>query len=364
MAANRSHVSLASRERGNRARFGAWPIAFPCTRDERRSRRRLASIGLAALLSLAAPRIAHAAGNEPEAPAPADLPPHVARATEHFQKGAALFEERKFALALQEFRASYATVASPNSRLYIARCLAALGDVRDAYVEFDLVIDEAEARIPAEPRYVPTRDTAVLERDELAPSLGLVTVHVKGIGAEAKLTIGDIEVPFARWGKPFPVVPHKSVTVLLRPPSGLPLQQVVTIGAGEKQSVTFDTSPPPDAADAGSSDRRWLRPFAFAAAGIGVAGLATFAVAGAMTNATYGDLRDTCGGPCPVDRTEDIEAGRTQQTVANVGLAMGLVGAAAGATLFILSETGGPSSSPRATGLAIGFGFASIRGRF
>ena len=60
-----------------------------------------------------------------------------------------------------------------------------------------------------------------------------------------------------------------------------------------------------------------LRPFAFVAAGVGVAGLATFAVAGIMSNSTYSNLETTCKGPCPPELAGDVSKGKTQQTIAN-----------------------------------------------
>ena len=79
------------------------------------------------------------------------------------------------------------------------------------------------------------------------------------------------------------------------------------------------------------------RSTSISAGGVGAAGLITFGIFGGMTLSTYGDLDDTCpDGNCPVGSQEDIDAGQTYQTVANVGLVIGLVGAAASATLFLL----------------------------
>src|SRR4029079_7492617 len=80
-----------------------------------------------------------------------------------------------------------------------------------------------------------------------------------------------------------------------------------------------------------------LRPLAFMAAGIGVVGLATFAIAGSMARSTENDLESSCPNDhCPGDLTSKADEGRTQQTVANIGLAGGLLGAATSITLFVL----------------------------
>ena len=49
-----------------------------------------------------------------------------------------------------------------------------------------------------------------------------------------------------------------------------------------------------------------------------------------MARSTYNDSNSAChGGPCPSDKDGEISSGKTQQTVANVALAVGVVGAAA-----------------------------------
>ena len=111
-----------------------------------------------------------------------------------------------------------------------------------------------------------------------------------------------------------------------------------------------------------------MRPLAFAAGGIAVAGLATFIVAGAMANGTHSDLEKACGnGPCPPGHEGDISSGRTQQTLANVGLGVFAVAAAAGVTLFVL---GTPKKStatlpaPPSARLTAGPSFVTLQGAF
>ena len=100
---------------------------------------------------------------------------------------------------------------------------------------------------------------------------------------------------------------------------------------------------PPSESHAG---RVPLRSVAYVAAGVGAAGIATFAVFGALAHSTYDDLQNACGaGPCPASRADEISSGRTRQTIANVGLAVGLVGVGAGATLFVLSLKTGTASA-------------------
>jgi hypothetical protein len=322
-----------------------------------------------------------ALAQKPDAGQPS--PQDVKKATTHFEKGNKLYEQKKYALALQEFKISYATVASPNSHLYIARCMALLGDTREAYLEFDKVVAEADerAKAPGGEKYAPTRDTAKTERDELLGKLALVTVDVKNADPAGRVTVGSVEIPASDWGKPVPVAPGET-EVVYEPPAGAggaPLKQSVALTAGDKKTVTLEAAaptapatPPPAAveqtADSGSGGNPKLRPWAYVAGGVGAAGLVMFTVAGIMANSTFSDLEDSCGGPCPPDRQDDIDAGRTQQTLANVGLVVGVVGIGAGVTLFLLSRGGGASADAK-TGQAriapvVAPGYAGVRGAF
>lgn len=322
---------------------------------------------------------------QPAPAAPSEA--QVKEATTHFKKGSDLFGIKKYSQALEEFRKSYAAVQSPNSHLYVARSLAALGKHREAYLEFDLVIAEADARAKTEEKYAPTRDTAKLERDELNSKLAFVTVNVTGPAEGARLTVAGVDVPQDRWGKPIPVTPG-SVDVMLDMANKTPVTRMLTLKAGAKEDVTLETKVAIASSGGGGTDGAGgtdggggtdgsggaptksspLRPVAFVAAGLGVAGFALFGVMGSMSNSTYGDLKTLCGGEqaCPTDKvgqaSDLVDKGHMQQTLANVGLIVGAVGVAAAVPLFIISFKK-PKPAPT-TGLFIGPGQAIYRGTF
>jgi hypothetical protein len=105
---------------------------------------------------------------------------------------------------------------------------------------------------------------------------------------------------------------------------------------------------------------------AYVAGGVGAAGLITFAIFGAMEKSAYSSLQSACpNNVCPPSKSGDISSGKTDQVVANVALGVGLVGVAAGATLFVMSLGG--SSSPSAsqaasTSLVVSPTFIGLRG--
>src|SRR5262249_38852039 len=157
-----------------------------------------------------------------------------------------------------------------------------------------------------------------------------VTVQVKGNDPSAKVKVNNVDVPSSDWGKPIPVAPGPT-DVVLEGGTGPGAKQSLSLAAGDKKDVSLDASPPPPKAPPGeppASDKPTpetpsrggnpkLRPYAYVAGGVGVAGLALFTVAGLMANSTFADLQDSCKGPCPQDRADDVSSGKTQQTLAN-----------------------------------------------
>ena len=71
----------------------------------------------------------------------------AAEAQLRFSRGRQRFVAHDFAPALEEFRASRSLVNSPNTQLYIARCLRGLGRNAEALGEFQRAAAEAADRI-------------------------------------------------------------------------------------------------------------------------------------------------------------------------------------------------------------------------
>src|SRR6185503_7446628 len=82
------------------------------------------------------------------------------------------------------------------------------------------------------------------------------------------------------------------------------------------------------------------RTLGIVAGGVGIAGFATFAVFGLLNNGKYDDLKNGCpNGVCPRSLSEEAEAGRTYQTIANVGLGVGIVGVVSSVLLFVTAPS-------------------------
>ncbi len=270
------------------------------------------------------------------------------QAQSRFIKGRQLYNQKKYEAALTELNASLDLVASPNTRLYIGRCLRDMGRTVEAYVELGRAAVEAKELVHADARYEQAATAANDERTQLQPKLGFVEVTVTHPAESTTLRVAGDEVRRGGWAEPVPVLPGE-VRVSVETPGQAPLSETVAVRAGEHKQVALDagaegasSSPEAPAAstvavDSDGGSRAVMRPLAYAAGGIALAGLATFVVAGAIANGTYSDLEKACGnGPCPPGHDGDVSSGKTQQTLANVGLGVFAVAAAASVTLFVL----------------------------
>jgi hypothetical protein len=312
-------------------------------------------------IALAAFLVAAAAA---AAPAFADgaLPPEATplqreQAQSRFVRGKDLMTKGSFDDALSEFRASHDIVASPNTRLEIARCLLAMGKLVAAYAELGRTAVEAKELKSEDNRYQRTYEAATAERADLQPKLGFVTLTIENPSDATRVTVGSEEVRRAAWTEPAPVMAGTTEIAVITP-GRADVTRSVTLAAGASTALAIDaqsgaasaaTAPPvTGAADAPPARARpsSLRIGAYVAGGVGIVGLATFAISGALAHSAYEDLSAACGaGPCPASKADEISSGRTRQTIANVGLAVGAIGVAAGATLFVLSlrkDTSGP----------------------
>src|ERR1700722_7957423 len=244
------------------------------------------------------------------------------QAQSRFVRGPDLMGKKQYDAALVEFRASHDIVASPNTRLEIARCLRTAGRLVAAYAELGRTSIEPKELLGQDNRYQRAYDASTAKRKEIEPQLGFVTLTVQNATDDTKVAVDGEEIKRAAWNEPIPVTPANSEVVVTTPGHG-PVKTTVTVAAGQKQALTLDAlsgdggaaaaSPPADAAPAESpSSGPSLRTWSYVAGGVGVAGLATFGIFGVLAKGTYDDLNNTChGGPCPPDKSGEISSGKT-----------------------------------------------------
>lgn len=138
----------------------------------------------------------------------------------HFDQGSKAFADGRFADALKEFQTSMTLEPSPNTRIKIARCYKALGQIGSAYVQFHRTAHEAQDRINAtgEARYAPTRDAAEAEAQALDASVPRLSLELPSpLPADLRLILDGTEVPRESFARPIPIDPGDHILRISAP---------------------------------------------------------------------------------------------------------------------------------------------------
>jgi hypothetical protein len=288
---------------------------------------------------------------------------------QRYQDALALMDTNKFAEALPIFEEVAIAIESPNAQLYVGRCLRELGRHAEAYDALTLAVRWATARASTEAKYGDTLDAAASERAALEPKIALVTIVVARPPEGLMIALQGRPVDVEQLGQPIAVMPGTH-SVEARAMGHDNWARSVSVSAGDTETVTIqldvtaqDPGGPvaPEQSEIESSGGE-LRVVGYVVAGLGVAGWITFVAAGVSADNKYDDLFDECGGTRCTDsaKESDVDGGRTLDTIANVGLVIGIVGTVAGAGLIIF---GGPSETSEAR-LDLGPGGITLRGHF
>jgi len=287
---------------------------------------------------------------------------------EVFARGAKLYKARRYQEALPLFESLVERTNSPNARLYVGHCLVKLGRNVEAYRAFSRVLGNSTAL--RDDKYDPTREAARQELFALEQRVARLVVapaEVPGVRVE----VDDQALAPDWFGAAYAVEPGEH-RVEGAAEGFEPLSRTITIAAGETQTVSLvlskrapaQAAPQAPVTAAEAPSRSPLRVAGWVAIGVGATGLAVFTVAGLSAKGVRDELEADCGSaPCTDGaHRDDAARGKTLQTVANVGLVAGVLGAAGGTALLLLARPT-PETEARLTP-APGGGFVSYGGRF
>ena len=323
---------------------------------------------VAAALAWAAPSAAgpqaasaHEAGRRPM---------DAATAEAKFSAGLRLFKAGKMADALPVFREVADASGSPNARLYVGHCLQQLGKYVEAHRAFTAVVKQTTQR--GDTKYEPTREAALAQLGLLEPRVAKVVVSVADVPTGLSVTLDGHPLEEKELGSPIVVEPgahrvHATASEMA------PVDRDVTVEAGESKTTVvifkkLESAAPAPAeaaatpADAPRPSGHPLRTAGLVAGGVGVAGMAVFTVAGLMAKGTFDRMSEVCGssGCSSAADLASIDTGRSQQTIANVGLVVGLAGLSTGALLVLLGSRSRSADATSGVALSGAPGGASI----
>lgn len=297
------------------------------------------------------------------------------------EQGRDAFDKSDFERARDLFHRAYELVQAPTLALFEARSLAKLGrlvEAEEAYlraIRTPLRADSPEAFRKA------VRD-AEAEEVQLEPRVPKLVVILTGPGAKApelSVTLDRERVKSALLGVEMPVDPgnHQLEAQL---PGVEPTRVPFTIVERERKTLELRVAAPSSAPVAtasptpGPTELRsppeaprssWQRPTAFAAGGLGVAGLGVGVITGLMATSHHGKAEEQCpNNVCVAGSSgeDEVNSFRTLRTVSTVGYVVGAVGLVAGVTLLLTAPAQRPGRA--SVSVFMNAGNAGVMGAF
>lgn len=292
-------------------------------------------------------------------------------------RGSEQFDQQRWELALENFRAAYKTLPSPVIALYEGRCLVKLGRLVEATEAYDraetfklptnpsaasrsAVVsahEEATALRARVPRLsVVARDLAQSEAKNVAVKIDGRPLAADDLGLERPIDPGVHRIEGSREGERWQV-------------------ETVTLREGERRLVTLhpetttkpvasdpSPAPPPTPAPPPPPPRgRRGTTLGIVALSVGGAGMITGITAGFIMLSQKSDLTAACPSKsCPPSAYGDLDLYERTRTVSNVGYGVGIVGLGVG-TVLLLTR---PSAETARVQPFVGPGSAGVVGAF
>jgi hypothetical protein len=286
-----------------------------------------------------------------------------------FEQARKLMAAKDFSAACPKLAQSEALDPSPGTLLNLAVCHEQSGRLATAWSEFnDAAASARAAREDARVSFATTRVRAI------EPRLAHVTIVLHGPAEGVTATLDRAAVGNAAFSTPVPIdtgnhalavaVDGKQVweTTLDVPSDGAS----VTVEVPSQVLVRAPTptaSPAPVATTTGPLEPPAPRWPAYVALGVGGAGLVAGTIFGVIALGAKGSLDDYAGCPsaCPAAQRSRVDSLHTDELLADVGLGVGVVGAAVGAFLLLRSTSVSASTS---VGIDVAPTGVRVRGSF
>lgn len=271
-----------------------------------------------------------------------------AGARDAYSAGLSAYARGAYTEAVREFTRADSLSASPNAKLMLGRCLRQLDQLPDAYRALTEIVESSDA---ADPRYANTRKAAEEELRIVRNQIGILTVYVRAEPDVALLHVNGQRVPASDWHSALPVRPG-IVRLTLETAPGVIERRELELSAGQRSSVVIGTpdavtTAPPEVAPAEEPEvvepeqaprgSPGLRIAGYVAGGTSALSFVAFGVMGALSSANFAKLEARCPdhNQCDPSLEALAERGRTQQTLANVALGVGIATLATGVVLFV-----------------------------
>jgi hypothetical protein len=159
-----------------------------------------------------------------------------------FQYGRGFYEQRQYTEALDAFRRSADALPSPNTQLYVGRCLRELGRFAEAWFELERAAEAADGRGQSDARYARTADTARQESGALADRVAFVVIEPGAQASGVTVSVNGRAFPTERMGRLYAVDPG-AITVDANAGGYAPFRTTATLAAGQQARVALNLVP-------------------------------------------------------------------------------------------------------------------------
>lgn len=277
------------------------------------------------------------------------------------QQAKEALDARDYAAAADRFARADALVHAPTLMLGLARADVGLGKWVAALEVYNRILREGAASDAPQPFFEALKDARV-ELDALEPRVPSVIIEV--VGAATKVTLDGEVVPAAVLGMNRPLDPGHHV-IRAEGAGMVPAEATVTATERKVETVTLKLAPARVAVEppaSPASDGSTQRALAFAALGVGGAGLVLGTITGSLAITKHGAIAAACPDPhrCTAP---DIVSYHTLGALSNAGFIGGALIAAAGVVLFATAPK--PNRGGEATIVPmLGAGWVGAGGRF
>jgi hypothetical protein len=263
--------------------------------------------------------------------------PELVRARELAHEGIELLEQERWQEAHERLSEAYDLFRAPTVGVLDARALEKMGKLVAAHQRY-----REAAQFPDPPNTPKPFQRAInearREQQRLAAEIPTLMVDVRHADPSHRLIVDGKLLPERDWGKRRQVDPG-TYTIVAKRGDDVELSERITIerAAAAHLVLTLRRAEPalPAEAPSPATPPSPQSEFAWASLGIGVAGMTTGLIAGAMMLDAKSDLDDRCRSTCPTSSRDTLDRFRTARTVSIVGYSVGAVGLGLGLWLLV-----------------------------
>lgn len=270
-----------------------------------------------------------------------------------------LFKASQWNEAYEAFKEAESLYHAPTLVLYMAHCRRNIGRLLAARDLYQKVATEA---LPADASdaFRKAQAAAQEELDKVDKRIPRLKVAF-GSSPPSPVQIDGQIVAAATLSAGYPVDPGEH-TVMIERPGEEPFRKSVVVAEGENVEIAAPLGSGPGAGSGFPGSLRSSLVPAGIALGVGAVGLGVGAVVGSIAMDQVNDIKSRCtpDGHCPAADKSRADSTQALITTSTVGLVLGSIGVAAGATLLVWRATRSTAPNEKKTALDLGVGIGSV----